>query len=81
MQLSGLGNSVDFVLAFAMVHEMPDAASFFREAAETMRPGARMLLAEPSGHVSEEDSRPDWKWQGERGSKWRRGRQFAEAAR
>jgi ubiquinone/menaquinone biosynthesis C-methylase UbiE len=47
MQLSGLGNSVDFVLASAMVHEMPDAASFFREAAETMKPGARMLLAEP----------------------------------
>jgi 2-polyprenyl-3-methyl-5-hydroxy-6-metoxy-1,4-benzoquinol methylase len=44
-----------FVLAFAMVHEMPDAASFFREAAETMKPGARMLLAEPSGHVSEEE--------------------------
>jgi 2-polyprenyl-3-methyl-5-hydroxy-6-metoxy-1,4-benzoquinol methylase len=44
-----------FVLAFAMVHEMPDAASFFREAAETMKPGARMLLVEPSGHVSDEE--------------------------
>ncbi len=55
MQLSGLGNTVDFALAFAVVHEMPDAATFFAEAAETMKPGARMLLAEPSGHVSEEE--------------------------
>ena len=55
MQLNWLGNSVDFVLAFAVVHEMPDAATFFAEAAVTMKPVARMLLAEPSGHVSEEE--------------------------
>jgi ubiquinone/menaquinone biosynthesis C-methylase UbiE len=55
MQLNGLGNSVDFVLAFAVVHEMLDAATFFAEAAETMKPVARMLLAEPSGHVSKEE--------------------------
>jgi ubiquinone/menaquinone biosynthesis C-methylase UbiE len=55
MQLNWLGNSVDFVLAFAVVHEMPDAATFFAEAAETIKPIARMLLAEPSGHVSEEE--------------------------
>lgn len=41
----------DFVLAFAMVHEMPSAATFFQEAAEAMKPGARLLLAEPAGHV------------------------------
>jgi ubiquinone/menaquinone biosynthesis C-methylase UbiE len=55
MRLSGLGNSVDFVLAFAVVHEMPEAATFFAEAAETMKSGARMLMAEPSGHVSEDE--------------------------
>jgi len=55
MQLNGLGNSVDFVVTFAVVHEMPDAGTFFAEAAETMKPGARMLLAEPSGHVTEEE--------------------------
>jgi ubiquinone/menaquinone biosynthesis C-methylase UbiE len=54
MQLDGLDSRVDFVLAFAVVHEMPDAAAFFAEAAATMKPGARMLLAEPSSQSEEE---------------------------
>ena len=49
--LADLAGKVDFVLAFAMVHEMPSAARFFQEAAWTMKPGAQMLLAEPAGHV------------------------------
>jgi SAM-dependent methyltransferase len=53
MQLDGLDCRVDFVLVFAVVHEMPDAAAFFAEAAATMKPGALMLLAEPSSQVSE----------------------------
>jgi hypothetical protein len=53
MQLDGLDRGIDFVLAFAVVHEMPEAAVFFTEAAVTMKPDARMLLAEPSGQVSE----------------------------
>jgi ubiquinone/menaquinone biosynthesis C-methylase UbiE len=53
MQLDGLNSRIDFVLAFAVVHEMPDAAVFFAEAATTMTPKARMLLAEPMGQVSE----------------------------
>lgn len=46
-----LVSGVDFVLAFAVVHEMSDAARFFKEAAATLKPGASLLLAEPSGHV------------------------------
>ena len=53
MQLDGLNSRIDFVLAFAVVHEMPDAAVFFAEAAATLKPGARMLLAEPMGQVSQ----------------------------
>ncbi|HLY16316.1 MAG TPA: methyltransferase domain-containing protein [Bryobacteraceae bacterium] len=49
--VADLVGTVDFVLAFAMVHEMPSAGAFFREAAQTMKPGASLLLAEPSGHV------------------------------
>jgi SAM-dependent methyltransferase len=49
--LAGLAGQVDFVLAFAVVHELPSAGTFFREAAEALRPGGRMLLAEPAGHV------------------------------
>lgn len=54
MALGGLDRTVDFVFAFAVVHEMPSAVHFFSEAARAMKPGARLLLAEPAGHVSEE---------------------------
>ena len=46
-----LAGRVDLVLAFAMVHELPDAEAFFREARRALAPGGRILLAEPSGHV------------------------------
>jgi SAM-dependent methyltransferase len=49
--LGGLDGAVDFALAFAMVHEMPSVSGFFSEAARALRPGACLLLAEPSGHV------------------------------
>ncbi|PKR88959.1 methyltransferase type 11 [Pleomorphomonas diazotrophica] len=48
-----LPGEIDFVLAFAVVHELGDAANFFREAAAAMKSGATLLLAEPAGHVSE----------------------------
>jgi SAM-dependent methyltransferase len=48
-----LRGRVDFILAFAMVHELSDPASFFSEAVTALVPGGRMLLAEPKGHVSE----------------------------
>ncbi len=53
MEISDLDAAVDFVFAFAVVHEMPSAASFLLEAARAMKPGAGLLLAEPAGPVSE----------------------------
>ena len=47
-----LTGQADFVLAFAVVHEFPDARTFFAEAAASLRPGGALLLAEPTGHVS-----------------------------
>jgi cyclopropane fatty-acyl-phospholipid synthase-like methyltransferase len=49
--LQDLRGKVDFALAMAVVHEMPSSARFFSEVAEAMKPGASLLLAEPSGHV------------------------------
>ena len=46
-----LAGRVDFVLAFAVVHELPDAGRFFDEARRALRPGGRLFLAEPSLHV------------------------------
>ena len=49
--IGDLAGAVDFVLAFAMLHEMPSADRFFRETFAVMKPGASMLLVEPKGHV------------------------------
>ena len=56
-QAGGLGvgdlaGQADFVLAFAVVHELPSVQTFFAEAAASLRPGGALLLAEPAGHVS-----------------------------
>ena len=48
-----LPGEIDFVLAFAVVHELGDVGGFFKEAAAAMKSGSRLLLAEPTGHVSE----------------------------
>ena len=53
MGIRELRRIVDFTLAFAVVHEFPDQARFFREVAEVSKPGAALLLAEPRGHVKE----------------------------
>jgi ubiquinone/menaquinone biosynthesis C-methylase UbiE len=49
--IDDLKGTVDFVLAVAVVHEMPSAESFFQQAAAALKPGGTLLLAEPSGHV------------------------------
>jgi len=51
MGITDLRSSIDFTLAFAVVHEFPDAARFFAEVAAASKPGASLLLAEPTGHV------------------------------
>jgi SAM-dependent methyltransferase len=50
--VADLAGKVDLVFAFAMVHELPDAARFFAEVKGALARGGRLLLAEPAGHVS-----------------------------
>jgi ubiquinone/menaquinone biosynthesis C-methylase UbiE len=52
MGMADLAETIDLVFAFAVVHEFPSARTFFVEAAECLKPGGRLLLAEPSGHVT-----------------------------
>ncbi|MDR3435239.1 class I SAM-dependent methyltransferase [Telmatospirillum sp.] len=51
LDIADLNRTVDFVLAFAMVHEVPAAHSFFGEMFDALKPGGTLLLAEPRGHV------------------------------
>jgi ubiquinone/menaquinone biosynthesis C-methylase UbiE len=49
----GVNTPVDFVLAFWMVHEVPDPGLFFAEIASILKPSAKLLYTEPAFHVSE----------------------------
>jgi len=55
MGVEDLEGKVDFTLAFAVVHELPDAGRFFAEVARASKQNARVLLAEPRGHVKQQD--------------------------
>lgn len=48
-----LESAVDFALAFAVVHEVPDASRLLAEIRSTLREKGRLLLVEPRGHLSE----------------------------
>ncbi len=50
--LSDLKEEIDFVLASAVVHEVPDSGAFFSEIYKTMKKSGRFLIIEPKGHVS-----------------------------
>lgn len=53
MGVEDLDGTIDFALAFAMIHELPDPDRFLDEMWRALKPGSKMLVAEPKGHVSE----------------------------
>lgn len=55
LELDDLAGQVDFALAFAVVHEVGDAAGLFRELSALLKPGGACLIAEPRGHVPRAD--------------------------
>jgi ubiquinone/menaquinone biosynthesis C-methylase UbiE len=53
--IDDLAGKVDLVIAFAMIHELPDQNRFFTEVRRAIAPGGKVLIAEPGGHVSAMD--------------------------
>ena len=49
--LAGLDGSVDFALACAVIHEVPDQHAAFTQLLGALRPNGRLLFMEPKGHV------------------------------
>jgi ubiquinone/menaquinone biosynthesis C-methylase UbiE len=41
----------DFALAFAVVHEVPKPEVLFMDICQALKAGAKLLIAEPAGHV------------------------------
>ncbi len=46
-------NQLSFVLLFAVAHEVPNRRNLFKEIGDAMQTGAKLLFAEPKGHVSQ----------------------------
>jgi ubiquinone/menaquinone biosynthesis C-methylase UbiE len=53
--IDDLAEQVDVALAFAVAHEVPDSSKMLRKIYVALKPGGRLLLAEPMGHVSAEN--------------------------
>jgi len=48
----GLSEQVDFILAFYMVHEIPNQGALFKEMGALLKPDGRLFVVEPPFHVS-----------------------------
>jgi len=48
----GVSDSVDFILAFYVVHEVPDQEEFLNEVGSILKPNGHALIVEPPFHVS-----------------------------
>jgi 2-polyprenyl-3-methyl-5-hydroxy-6-metoxy-1,4-benzoquinol methylase len=57
LKIDDLAGSIDVVLAFAVLHEMPDSAAAILSIAQALKGGGLFLMAEPTGHVSTEGFR------------------------
>ena len=55
--LQDLDGRVDFALAFAVIHELPDQERFFADVHAALKSGGEVLVAEPRGHVKEPEFR------------------------
>ncbi len=55
LNIDNLDGMADFVLASAVVHEVPDSSSFFKQLFSTLKEGGELLVIEPSSHVSKKD--------------------------
>ncbi len=51
--IEDLSNQVDFAAAIHVVHEVPVQTVFFKEIWEALKPGGKLLVIEPKGHISQ----------------------------
>ncbi len=52
LAIGDMEGTIDFALAFAVVHEVPDQMAFFAEIYRSLKSGGRVLFSEPKGHIS-----------------------------
>jgi ubiquinone/menaquinone biosynthesis C-methylase UbiE len=52
LQIPDLAGSMDFALAFAVIHEVPNQKLLLKEIFDSLRKDGMLLIAEPKGHVT-----------------------------
>ncbi|MGD0590251.1 MAG: class I SAM-dependent methyltransferase [Bacteroidota bacterium] len=55
LQIDDLAGSIDFALAFAVVHEVPDQKLLLKEIYSSLKKDGLLFLSEPKGHVTKEE--------------------------
>ena len=48
----GVSEEVDFIVAFYMIHEIPNQEEFFNEIGSVLKPNGQVFIVEPPFHVS-----------------------------
>ena len=48
----GINEPIDFILAFYMIHEVPNQKALFEELSTLIKPNGKMLIVEPKFHVT-----------------------------
>jgi ubiquinone/menaquinone biosynthesis C-methylase UbiE len=51
----GVLSKADLILAFYMIHEVPDKVNFFKEVKQLLKPDGKLLIVEPKMHVSKRE--------------------------
>ena len=54
LKIDDLAGVVDFALAFAVVHEVPDQKRLFTEIIQALKKDGFLMISEPQGHVTKE---------------------------
>jgi ubiquinone/menaquinone biosynthesis C-methylase UbiE len=57
LRIEAFEGKVDFAMAFAVAHEVPNQARLFEQIHESIKPGGTLLFSEPVGHVTSEEFR------------------------
>lgn len=53
LRIDDIREEMDFALAFAVVHEVSNRGVLFKEIFNALKPGGKLLVAEPMGHVGQ----------------------------
>ena len=57
LRVEEYASKIDFALAFAVMHEVPDQARMFEQIWQSLKLGALLLFSEPTGHVTQDEFR------------------------